>query len=105
MSTYSVTFRISDAPVGGRTYQQRYDGLMDRLRELGLGYWTEPTSFALIESNEDTISFAQRIVRGLSAQHDMLFTFDPSDMSACYFGPLASEDVLRSFFPKTIIIG
>lgn len=30
----------------------------------------------------------------------MVFVFDPEDMSACYFGAVEHEDVLKSFFPK-----
>lgn len=97
-SQYCVTFRIRNATVGGKTYQDRRDSIIENADE-GIGLWSDPTSFLLIASELDTISFAKNVVRGLSKQHDMAFVFDPEDMSACYFGAVENEDVLLSFFP------
>lgn len=99
MSTYCVTFRIKNATVGGKTYQERYNSIIENANE-GNGLWNDPTSFLLISSSLNTPSFAKNVVKGLSKQHDMAFVFDPEDMSACYFGAVDSEDVLLSFFPK-----
>ncbi|OWU70043.1 hypothetical protein [Phaeobacter sp. 22II1-1F12B] len=85
--------------VNGKTYQQRYDSIIENANE-GSGLWTEPTSFLLIESHLQTGAFSEKVVRGLSRAHDMAFIFDPSDMSACYFGDVDDERVLLSFFPK-----
>lgn len=100
MSTYCVTFRIADKVVGGKSYADRYNKLVANVREGGAGYWEETTSFFLAESDLDTNSFAKKACRGLSANDDMLFLFDPSDMSSVYFGPLQHRDVLESFFPS-----
>lgn len=97
--TYCVTFRIKNVTVGGRTYQERYNSIIENANE-GEGLWTDPTSFLLISSNLSTPKFAANVVKGLSRQHDMAFVFDPSDMSACYFGAVEHEDVLLSFFPN-----
>jgi hypothetical protein len=99
VSTYCVTFRIGDVTVGGMTYADRRLKLLDNIRSKGMGYWEETTSFALVESSLDTPSFAAKACEGLSRNADMVVVFDPSDMSACYFGPIKHEDVLRSFFP------
>lgn len=96
---YCVTFRIKNATVNGRTYQERYNSILANANE-GRGFWDEPTSFMLIASDHDTNSFSERVVAGLSRTHDMAFIFDPKDMSACYFGDVESEEVLLSFFPK-----
>lgn len=100
MSTYVVTFRIADKTISGKTWNDRYNQLQKNLVQLDKGYWRDPTSFYLVESYEDTNAFAKRIVRGLDPSADMLFTFDPKDMSACYFGDVNALDILRSFFPK-----
>lgn len=96
---YCITFRIKNETVGGKTYQDRYNSIIDNADE-GKGLWTDPTSFLLIASDLGTVEFAKNVVRGLSRQHDMAFVFDPNDMSACYFGAVEAEDVLLSFFPK-----
>lgn len=105
MATYAVTFRIADKTVGGKTYSDRYDQLMKNLREKDKGYWVETTSFVLVESSLSTDAFGAKAVRGLSKVDDLLFVFDPSDESACYFGAVEHADVLKSFFPKAKKLG
>ena len=97
--TYCVTFRIKNATVNGKTYQERYNSIAENANE-GSGFWAEPTSFMLVTSNLTTDQFALKVVKGLSREHDMAFIFDPQDMSACYFGAIDREDVLLSFFPN-----
>lgn len=97
---YVVTFRIADKTINGKTYQNRYDALVSNLAHQHDGFWFDTTSFYIVGSNENTTAFATRIVRGLSSQHDMLFVFDPEDMSACCFGSIEAVNVLTSFFPR-----
>jgi hypothetical protein len=98
MSTYCVTTRIANKSVGGKTYDERRSQLIQNMYEKGKGWWEETTSFYLVESYLDTNSFALKASNGLSKSDDLIVVFDPSDMSAAYFGPLAQTDVLRSFF-------
>jgi hypothetical protein len=97
MSTYCVTFRIAEKTVGGKTYSDRYQQLIDNVHTND-GYWDETTSFILVTSNLSTEQFAQRASRGLSVSDDLVVVFDPSDMSCAYSGPLQHRDVLTSFF-------
>lgn len=100
MSTYCVTFRIADKTINGKTYDQRRQQLIDNVHAEGAGYWEETTSFFLKTSSMDTNEFSANACKGLSSQDDMVFIFDPADMSACYSGPVKYLDVLKSFFPK-----
>lgn len=100
MYQYAITFRIANKTVGGKSYDDRYEQLLSNLREEGFGFWDETTSFALVESRLGTYELGKRASRGLSQRHDLLFLFDPEDMSACYFGAVEHEDVLLSFFPN-----
>jgi hypothetical protein len=100
MSNYNVTCRLSNKTIGGKTYAERRQALIDNMRTDGSGYWEEPTSFFLVESNLNTDAFATKACKGLSAKDDLVFVFDSSDMSACYFGPVTEVEVLESFFPK-----
>jgi hypothetical protein len=99
MYAYYVTFRIADKTVGGKTYDDRRQQLIDNVYTES-GYWEETTSFLLANSTLDTNAFAAKAATGLSASDDLLVVIDPSDKSASYFGPLKHIDVLRSFFPK-----
>jgi hypothetical protein len=100
MAYYCVTFRIANKSVGGKTYADRYELLMQNARTQGLGFWEETTSFLLAESTLSTPAFAKNVSEGLSSADDLVFVFDPADMSASYFGALAELNVLQSFFPK-----
>ena len=105
MSTYCVTFRISEKTVGGKDYSERRTTLYGNVRTNELGYWEETTSFMLIESNLDTHAFAKKACNGLSAEYDMVFIFDPADMSAAYFGAVEHPEILKSFFPQLKKVG
>lgn len=100
MSTYCVTFRISDQTVNGKTYSQRRQQIVDNARTENMGYWDETTSFFLVESTLQTPDFARKVCSGLSERHDMVVVFDPEDMSANYFGAVEHVEVLHSFMPK-----
>lgn len=105
MATYCLTFRIANVTASGSSYSDRYQSLIDNVRTRDGGFWEETTSFFLVESPLDTTGFVKNAVRGLSAKHDMLFAFDPADMSACYFGDVEHVDVLKSFFPLLMKVG
>jgi len=100
MSTYCIASRLANKTVNGKTYDERRQLLIDNMHEDGHGFWADPTSFYLIESNHDTYSFAAKACKGLSARDDLVFVFDPTDMSAASFGPVEHFDVLQSFFPE-----
>ena len=100
---YCVTFRIKNATVDGKTYRERYNSIIANANE-GSGLWTDQSSFLLIASDLHTEEFARNVVKDLSRRHDMAFVFDPQDMTACYFGAVATEEILLSFFPKGVRI-
>ena len=103
MQQYYVTFRISDATVANRTYDDRYVDLINTLHAAQAGFWSETTSFVIVESELDIKSFSQRSAKVLSKE-DILLVFDNSGNSACYFGAVEQSDVLESFFPNTLKI-
>lgn len=96
--TYLVSFRISDDTVGGRTYSQRRQSLVEKARQADAGFWDGTTSFIVAQSSLSTPAFAKEISAGLSSSHDMLIVIDPSDMSLAQFGQVSEAEVLSSFF-------
>jgi hypothetical protein len=99
MSTYYVATRLSNKTLNGKTYDERRNLLIENMHQDGQGFWADPTSFYLVESDLDTYSFAAKASRGLSVKDDLVVVFDPTDMSAASFGPVEHFDVLKSFFP------
>lgn len=100
MSTYCVTFRIADKTVGGKTYEDRRQSVIDAVYS-SKGYWEETTSFILVTSGLGTEPFTKNASKGLSAADDLLVAFDPDDMSMAYFGKIAHPNELESFFMQT----
>ncbi len=96
--TYCITFRVANKTIGGKSYDERRQSIVDAVRTDNSGYWDETTSFFLVESDLGTQDLAAQAASGLSAGHDMLAAFDPSDMSVAYFGSIKEPDVLASFF-------
>lgn len=96
--TYFVTFRIADKMVGGKSYDERREMLIDNVYSKNAPFWDETTSFFIIGSKLTTFKFAEQAFRGLSAKDDLVVVFDPKDMSMAYFGPVKHPDVLKSFF-------
>jgi hypothetical protein len=99
VSTYCISFRIADKAVNGKSYSERRKLLVDNAQAAGNGTWDETTSFLLVSSSLDTNSFSTRVCKGLSSADDMVFIFDPSDSSACYFGVVKDVAGLKKFFP------
>lgn len=98
--TYCVSFRLANKTINGKTYDERRQQIIENVHSVGCGYWDETTSFFLVTSDLDTNSFSANACRGLSPTEDMVFIFDPKDMSACYFGAVKHPEVLDSFFPQ-----
>lgn len=71
---------------------------MDAARQADAGFWDATTSFIIAQSPLNTEVFAAALAKGLSAKHDMLVVFDPTDMSMSYFGVVNAPDVLCTFF-------
>jgi hypothetical protein len=101
MANYFITFRIADRTVGGKTYDERRQQLMDNVYTKGQGFWVETTSFVIAASTLNTWQFGTKAVQGLSASDDIVVVFDPADMSMGYFGPIQDVEVLRSFFGES----
>jgi hypothetical protein len=100
MDNYCVTFRIAEQIVGDKSASERRQKLIDNVYEGSNGFWSEPTSFMIAGSNLKTHEFAKKACEGISVSHDLVFIFDPTDMSAAYFGKIESLGVLKSFFPN-----
>lgn len=98
MSVYAISFRIAERTIGGRTYNERRDSLIEAASAQKQGFWDATTSFILTESNLDTFTFGEALSSGLNEANDMMIVFDPSDMSMAYFGDVDEPDILGTFF-------
>lgn len=96
MHNYWVTFRIEDNP----TYQTRYDAFIETVSSYKLGFWSEPTSFMLVEANIEIDAFVREISKPLDRSKDLLLVRYISRDASRVFGKSENFDVLQSFFPN-----
>ncbi len=98
MATYFLSFRIADKTVGGKTYNERREAMIDAVYTKGNGFWDGTTSFIIVNSSLNTSSIAAKAAAPLSKADDMLIVFDPEDMSMVHFGKVDHPAILKSFF-------
>jgi hypothetical protein len=106
MYLYCITFKLADGIADTGTYEDRYRALMRNIDSVKKGgYWTETTSFILLQSTLSTPDLCAALTKGLSETKDLLVVFDHSDMSLAYFGAISEPEVLGSFFKTRKKIG
>ncbi|MEL7529315.1 MAG: hypothetical protein AAFN16_26365 [Pseudomonadota bacterium] len=107
MAVYHITFRIAktttnETLLGASTYQQRYERFLEKLKENKTGgFWSEPTSFVIVETNLDIYTFTKNVTVGLDKQQDLVLVHDPKNGDARYIG-IENEAILKSFLPNAV---
>ena len=102
MYRYDLTFTLSiNAP--GASYQERYEGLMQRITSECAHAWTRPTSFVSIESTMQPTALVQYLAVGLDASHDFLLAMNKTQGGA-YFGSPGDMATFRKYHPFVIAV-
>ena len=94
MAVHAVTFRL----LHDATYGDRYESLVRAIRQATCTtFWDEPTSFALIESNESSAQIAARIDRNSTFAHskDLLLVVNLSQSGFTVLGEPKDQDLQR----------
>lgn len=93
MATYWITFRIAETS----NYSQRYDKLMDNLRELAGSshWWVESTSFVVFESAQDIDGVAASVKATLDPSKDLALVGMPEFKSARIIGASTDKDLFN----------
>ena len=96
MSAYWLTFRLADDP----DYAERYDRLIEVVRQITQRWWVESTSFVLFESALSIDEVATKIKGALNTAKDLALIGMPDFKSARLVG--ASQDAaLFNLMPFT----
>jgi hypothetical protein len=94
---YWVTFKIAED--GDNVL--RCETLMETLRNLSEGsLWTEPTSFALFESDYGLDEIAEKIASSFDPEIDLALVATPNFKAARAVGSIKDNDLFR-FMPFT----
>ncbi|MBO6724188.1 MAG: hypothetical protein JJ911_00820 [Rhizobiaceae bacterium] len=95
--SYWVTIRIKN----DATYDDRYEGFVEALKEAKRkGFWSEPTSFWLVESDLGIDNFMATITAPLDSGTDLVVVRRIAHDEARYFGAVRHPEVLESFIPS-----
>jgi len=86
MSAYWMTFRLENDP----QYAQRYDSLVETVRDMAQRWWIESTSFLLFETALSIDEVAAKVKSALDTAKDLALIGMPDYKSARVVG--ASQD-------------
>jgi hypothetical protein len=95
MATYWVTFRIENQTIGGRTYDERYRGFQEAVRQRTTHWWLPPTSFIVFDSESDIDTLCRYLQAPLSRAHDVFLIGMPDYKSARIFGVNSDRDIYK----------
>lgn len=93
MTTIWISFRIAKKDVSGRTYQQRYDALVDEVKEISNSFWEETTSFIVFETDTDFNVAARSFKAQISPDCDLFLMRSMDSKKAIICGKSYDEDI------------
>lgn len=72
MGSFTISFRIADEKVGGRTYDERYAAVVDAIKAMVKGkYWDRTTAFLAIQSEYTIDQIAAACKAKIAPTHDL----------------------------------
>lgn len=93
MTTYWITFRIADARVGTKTYEDRYNAFIEVIRSTATSWWAEPTSFIAFSSEKSIEGIATACKAAIATTHDLFLIRVMDTKSAIICGKNEDQDI------------
>lgn len=93
MADYWFTFRIDY----DSTYDDRYKALIEAAHSYDQGRWAMPTSFYLLEANDDIDAVARKLIKPLNRSKDTLLICYTGNEEARFLGPQKDFEFVKSF--------
>lgn len=104
MATHWITFRIASGSVGGRSYDERYQALVESVKiHASGGWWFEPTSFWLIGSNSTRSQIAASIKAAIAPSKDLALIGSMDTTGAICVGNIEKLADLKALVPNLVI--
>jgi hypothetical protein len=96
MTSFWLTFRIADDIQHHRTYQERYDALIQAVTSHQSGlYWGQSTSFLIFESDDGIGSIAQSAKNAIDPRYDLFLIRELDRKSAVIVGKNPDNDIYK----------
>ncbi|HEY8037953.1 MAG TPA: hypothetical protein VIF37_20450 [Methylobacter sp.] len=93
MTTYWITFRIADARVGSKSYEDRYNALIEAIDTVATGFWGETTSFIAFSSGKSIDTIAAACKSAIAPTHDLFLIRVMDTKSAIICGKNEDQDI------------
>jgi hypothetical protein len=91
MAVYWLTFRLEM----NATYSNRHQALMDAVERISTGWWTEPTSFLVFESDQSIDGVAGTAKSAINPAIDLVLIGMPDYKSARVIGTVTDPDLFK----------
>ncbi len=98
MEQYWISFTIADKTIGGRSYNDRYEDLVNDIRAFSINYWLDTTSFLIFETDLSLTAVGKRCKKAIAPSEDLIVIRELNKRSAVYAGKLDDDD-LKVFLP------
>ena len=89
MATYWLSFRIED----NRTYAQRYEALVDAVRQVSTKWWVDTTAFLVFESSSGIDAIAAAVEAAVDTSVDVVLIGMTDFKSARILGNNQDNDI------------
>jgi hypothetical protein len=96
MANFTISFRIAEKPVGGRSYEQRYQALIDAITGLISGlHWDRTTSYIAIQSDYTIDQIIAVCKAAISVAADIVLILDADAKSGRIAGANDDDDIFK----------
>jgi len=103
MSVQWITFRIEASVVGGRSYDTRYQALVDAVNAHATDAWDEPTSFWIFESTSSRAAIAASIKAAIATSKDVVLLASMEHTGATVIGSSSKLAALKRLVPALVV--
>lgn len=102
MAEYAISFRIQDKTVSGRTYDDRYNALIEALRLGTSRSWEETTAFVVISNSRTIDQVAAACKLAIAPSEDIVLILSVNTKAGRVIGNVQDQDlfVLIPFVQK-----
>jgi hypothetical protein len=95
MATYWITFRIADATVAGRSYEDRYNSLVKIITDNSATWWGKTTSYLAFTWDESIDSIAAKCKAAIAPSQDLFLIREMDKQSARICGKNDDDDIYK----------
>ena len=95
MAAFMLSFRLHDDTIGGRTYEERREGLYDRVHQIASPWWEETTSFIAFQSDLEIDDIMWHVKDEIAAGYDIVLVRSLESKVARITGVLEDGDIYK----------